>query len=92
MNNVFKILVSQFEACNLTISSQQKIPSGWVLIDEIAIGDEISIFDHLALYEVPEFDGADRYVFVRVANGELADFGWSYSPSTYARLFEEVWS
>lgn len=89
MNDVFCHVMNEFVSSNPVGSTQQRIPAGWEILDEVGIGDDDTIVDHWALYKVTQVFGFDRYVFARTADGMIADFGWSYTPDTYAPWFEE---
>lgn len=89
MNDVFVYLMSEFVASNPLGTYQQRIPNGWEVLDEVGIGDELTIVDHWALYKVAQVFGSDCYVFARTADGMITDFGWSHTPDCYARWFDE---
>ena len=89
MNDVYSYLMSEFVSSNPLGTCQQRIPKGWELLDEVGIGDELTIVDHWALYKVAQVFGSDCYVFARTADGMITDFGWSCAPDAYARWFDE---
>jgi hypothetical protein len=89
MDKFLNIVINEFANANETFYGQHRCPSSWEIVDEVGIGDDLTIIDHWALYKVPYAGGEERFVFVKTCGSNLTDFGWSQFPADFDHWFKE---